>query len=241
MVKQTQNDILDMLIGSGSDLSEYLTPEGDVIGFSAYRPMDPTIDFLGDNVVDPLNVALCQDIQETPEPSAEVEVEHLQFTFDPSETSIELLKLIAETSSGEGNTSPLEQVLELDDEEEETTAEEVVSPLLKAELKTRIRKRRQVEGKEEITQLFVEPEPEKLTDEEEKRRIERREKNKLAAQKCRSKKRKVADSLEEETERLEEKQGRLKEEIQRLRDERDHLAELVKVHSSVCPKMKCSK
>ncbi|XP_033735921.1 basic leucine zipper (bZIP) transcription factor atfB-like isoform X2 [Pecten maximus] len=241
MVKQTQNDILDMLIGSGSDLSEFLTPEGDVIGFSAYRPMDPTMDFLDDNIVDPLNVALCQDIQEIPEPSAEIEVEQLQFTFDPSETSIELLKLIASTSGTEDNMSPLDQISELNEYEEETEGDEVVSPLVKAEIKNRIRKRRQVEGKEELTELFVEPEPEQLTEEEEKKRIERREKNKLAAQKCRSKKRKVADCLEEETEKLEEKQERLKDEVRRLRDERDHLMELVKVHSSVCPKMKCSK
>ncbi|XP_060077121.1 uncharacterized protein LOC132556703 [Ylistrum balloti] len=242
MVKQTQNDILDMLIGSGSDLSEYLTPEGDVIGYSAYRTMDSTMDFLDDNVVDPMNVALCQDIQETPEPSAEIEVEQLQFTFDPSETSIELLKLITNTSENEDNPSPsLESVSDWNEVGAETEVEEIVSPILKAEINNRIRKRRRVEGKEELTELFVEPPPEQLTEEEERKRIERREKNKLAAQKCRSKKRKVADTLEAETEKLEEKQEKLKDEIQRLRDERDHLMELVKVHSSVCPKMKSSK
>ncbi|OWF50321.1 chromatin assembly factor 1 subunit A-like isoform X2 [Mizuhopecten yessoensis] len=243
MVKQTQNDILDMLIGSGSDLSEYLTPAGDVIGFSSYRPMDSSMDFLEDNVSEPLDVALCQDIQVAPDASAEVEVEveQLQFTFDPSETSIEILKLIAASSAGEGNMSPLDNMSEWSDRTEDTEVDELVSPLVKAEIKNRIRKRRQYEGKDEITELFVEPEPEKLTEEEEMRRIERREKNKLAAQKCRSKKRKVADTLEEETDRLEEKQEKLKDEVRRLREERDHLTELVNVHSSVCPRMKCPK
>lgn len=59
----------------------------------------------------------------------------------------------------------------------------------------------------------------------------------MAAQKCRSKKRKLADTLEEETMKLEEKQEKLQEEVQKLREEREHLMELLKIHSQVCPKM----
>lgn len=108
-----------------------------------------------------------------------------------------------------------------------------LSPLLKQEIKQKIKNRRRAEGKEEIRIEFKEPSPERvstitmnlvdqywccytsrtsfesiggyilvflwlqLTEEEEERRRVKREKNKMAAQKCRSKKRKLADTLEE--------------------------------------------
>lgn len=112
-----------------------------------------------------------------------------------------------------------------------------LSPLLKEEIKHKIKSRRRAEGKEEIRIEFKEPSPERLTEEEEERRRMKREKNKMAAQKCRSKKRKLADTLEEETMKLEEKQEKLQEQVQQLREEREHLIELLKIHSQVCPKM----
>lgn len=112
-----------------------------------------------------------------------------------------------------------------------------LNPLLKQEIKQKIKNRRRAEGKEEIRIEFKEPSPERLTEEEEERRRVKREKNKMAAQKCRSKKRKLADTLEEETMKLEEKQEKLQEEVQKLREEREHLMELLKIHSQVCPKM----
>lgn len=112
-----------------------------------------------------------------------------------------------------------------------------LSPLLKEEIKHKIKSRRRAEGKEEIRVEFKEPSPERLTEEEEERRRIKREKNKMAAQKCRSKKRKLADTLEEETIKLEEKQEKLQEQVQQLREEREHLIELLKIHSQVCPKM----
>lgn len=112
-----------------------------------------------------------------------------------------------------------------------------LSPLLKEEIKHKIKSRRKAEGKEEIRVEFKEPSPERLTEEEEERRRVKREKNKMAAQKCRSKKRKLADTLEEETMKLEEKQEKLQEQVQQLREEREHLMELLKIHSQVCPKM----
>ncbi|XP_022335006.2 uncharacterized protein LOC111131663 isoform X3 [Crassostrea virginica] len=112
-----------------------------------------------------------------------------------------------------------------------------LSPLLKEEIKHKIKRRRMAEGKEEIRVEFKEPSPEKLTKEEEEHRRIKREKNKLAAQKCRSKKRKLADTLEEETMKLEERQEKLQEQVQKLREEREHLMDLLKIHSQVCPKM----
>lgn len=42
----------------------------------------------------------------------------------------------------------------------------------------------------------------------------------------------------QETEKLENKQDSLIQEIEKLRQEKEQLEELVKIHSSVCPKMK---
>jgi len=51
MVKQTRKDALDILIGSGSDLAELLTPDREVIGFQALRDLDmESMDFLADGL-----------------------------------------------------------------------------------------------------------------------------------------------------------------------------------------------
>ncbi|XP_076464773.1 uncharacterized protein LOC143296628 [Babylonia areolata] len=66
---------------------------------------------------------------------------------------------------------------------------------------------------------------------------EKREKNRLAAQKSRDKKRDRREKLEQHVCRLEERQERLRQEVRRLRDERETLQDLMAVHSTVCPHM----
>ena len=68
--------------------------------------------------------------------------------------------------------------------------------------------------------------------------LEKREKNRLAARKCRNKKRDKTESLLKDVSRLEEKQERIKQEVQRLRDERETLEEIINVHGMVCPKIR---
>jgi hypothetical protein len=41
----------------------------------------------------------------------------------------------------------------------------------------------------------------------------------------------------QETMRLEEKQEKLQQQVQKLREEREHLLDILKIHSQVCPKM----
>lgn len=43
--------------------------------------------------------------------------------------------------------------------------------------------------------------------------------------------------LLQETLRLEEKQEKLQEQVQKLREEREHLLDILNIHSQVCPKM----
>ncbi|XP_076442966.1 uncharacterized protein LOC143281606 [Babylonia areolata] len=68
--------------------------------------------------------------------------------------------------------------------------------------------------------------------------LEKREKNRVAAQKCRNKKREKTETLEKSVSRLEQRQERLKEEVQKLRDERETLEEIINVHGMFCPKIR---
>ncbi|XP_076129011.1 fos-related antigen 2-like isoform X1 [Alosa pseudoharengus] len=70
-------------------------------------------------------------------------------------------------------------------------------------------------------------------EEEEKQRL-RRERNKLAAAKCRNRRRELTDLLQGETDRLEQEQASLHQQVDSLRDERARLELLLTTHSSVC-------
>ncbi|XP_050407074.1 cyclic AMP-dependent transcription factor ATF-3 [Patella vulgata] len=122
---------------------------------------------------------------------------------------------------------------------EERQTEDPMLDLVKGELKHRIRSRRHASGQEDIVVDFAaEAKEEMLTGEEEERRQLRREKNRVAAQKCRGKKRERADNLEGAVARLENKQSRISAEIAKLQNEKEHLEDLISVHQTVCPKMK---
>ncbi|XP_067681911.1 cyclic AMP-dependent transcription factor ATF-3-like isoform X2 [Haliotis asinina] len=115
-----------------------------------------------------------------------------------------------------------------------------VTDVVKGSLKSRIHAKRLASGQEEIVVNFDKSTAPKepLTDEALQLHLERKEKNRVAAQKCRNKKRERAEHLENDINRLENKQDHLKEEIQRLQDEREHLEEVINIHSVVCPKIR---
>ncbi|XP_069811582.1 fos-related antigen 2 isoform X1 [Dendropsophus ebraccatus] len=70
-------------------------------------------------------------------------------------------------------------------------------------------------------------------EEEEKRRI-RRERNKLAAAKCRNRRRELTDKLQAETEKLEQEKSGLQKEIAELQKEKDKLEFMLVAHSPMC-------
>ncbi|KAG8431941.1 hypothetical protein GDO86_019173 [Hymenochirus boettgeri] len=70
-------------------------------------------------------------------------------------------------------------------------------------------------------------------EEEEKRRV-RRERNKLAAAKCRNRRRELTDKLQAETEKLEQEKSGLQKEIAELQKEKDKLEFMLVAHSSMC-------
>ncbi|XP_060101229.1 fos-related antigen 2 isoform X1 [Heteronotia binoei] len=70
-------------------------------------------------------------------------------------------------------------------------------------------------------------------EEEEKRRI-RRERNKLAAAKCRNRRRELTEKLQAETEELEEEKSLLQKEIAELEKEKEKLKFMLMAHSPMC-------
>ncbi|XP_048735544.2 uncharacterized protein LOC125650992 isoform X3 [Ostrea edulis] len=261
MVKQDRVDILDLFLESGVDIGQFLSEESQpfsnprVVMDNVIPPFNQT-DVQPDNNLDNAlyseadfqlndNVTSMVDVNEQDtsvpvieDPIVEVIIESSQTPTSSYECSSEGFQHLEENVSTHFPFDDLDPSQNFFAEEVSQTDLDIdLSPLLKEGIKHKIKSRRIAEGKEEIRVEFKEPSPERLTPEEEERRRIKREKNKLAAQKCRSKKRKLGDTLEEETLKLEEKQEKLQEQVQKLREEREHLLDILKIHSQVCPKM----
>ncbi|XP_077148338.1 basic leucine zipper transcriptional factor ATF-like 3 isoform X2 [Ranitomeya variabilis] len=71
------------------------------------------------------------------------------------------------------------------------------------------------------------------------RKVRRREKNRVAAQRSRKKQTQKADKLHEEYEGLEQENSSLKKEIGKLTDELKHLSQILKDHEQICPYLHC--
>ncbi|XP_063732387.1 fos-related antigen 1a isoform X2 [Eleginops maclovinus] len=75
---------------------------------------------------------------------------------------------------------------------------------------------------------------EHLSHEELERRRIRRERNKLAAAKCRNRRRELTDTLQNETDILEDEKSKLKKEIADLQKEKDKLELVLEAHRPIC-------
>uniref|UniRef100_A0A8C6Y4W3 FOS like 1, AP-1 transcription factor subunit n=1 Tax=Naja naja TaxID=35670 RepID=A0A8C6Y4W3_NAJNA len=73
-----------------------------------------------------------------------------------------------------------------------------------------------------------------LTPEEEERRRLRRERNKMAAAKCRNRRKELTDTLQAETDQLEAEQTGLRKEIAELQKQKDRLELVLEAHRPVC-------
>ncbi|XP_068619060.1 transcription factor kayak isoform X2 [Battus philenor] len=76
--------------------------------------------------------------------------------------------------------------------------------------------------------------PQDLTPEEEERRKIRRERNKMAAARCRKRRLDHTNELQEETDKLEEKKQSLQDEIRKLKADHEHLQALLQNHLQSC-------
>lgn len=77
--------------------------------------------------------------------------------------------------------------------------------------------------------------PQDLTPEEEERRKIRRERNKMAAARCRKRRLDHTNELQDETDKLEEKKQLLQEEIRKLNSDREQLEAILQSHLLSCP------
>ncbi|KAG7225799.1 hypothetical protein INR49_014450 [Caranx melampygus] len=75
---------------------------------------------------------------------------------------------------------------------------------------------------------------EHLSHEELERRRIRRERNKLAAAKCRNRRRELTDTLQNETDQLEDEKSRLQKEIAELQKEKEKLELVLEAHRPIC-------
>ncbi|XP_071963202.1 uncharacterized protein [Antedon mediterranea] len=107
-------------------------------------------------------------------------------------------------------------------------------PLIKEELKWKIQSQRLAKGKETLTVEEWKMREDKLTEEEMAKRNDRRMRNKLAAAKCRQKKRDRSALLSEKIDELDEQQKRLKTDLTSLRSEKEHLLSLLQDHIPTC-------
>ncbi|CAJ1078074.1 proto-oncogene c-Fos [Xyrichtys novacula] len=74
----------------------------------------------------------------------------------------------------------------------------------------------------------------KASKEEEERRRIRRERNKIAAAKCRNRRRELIDTLQAETDQLEEEKSALQTEIEDLLREKERLEQALAIHKPCC-------
>ncbi|XP_022105174.1 cyclic AMP-dependent transcription factor ATF-3-like [Acanthaster planci] len=110
-----------------------------------------------------------------------------------------------------------------------------LSPLIKEELRTTIRNRRINSGKSDDLSYDDPPKPQyKLTKEEEEKRQVRRDRNRIAAAKCRQKRKQETMELSLESEKLQTTNARLREEIEKLQHEKETLIKLINSHRPTC-------
>ncbi|XP_078063166.1 fos-related antigen 2-like isoform X2 [Mustelus asterias] len=75
---------------------------------------------------------------------------------------------------------------------------------------------------------------EELSPEEEERKRLRRERNKLAAAKCRNRRKELTDKLQSETDQLEDVKSGLQKEIAELQKEKERLEFVLEAHQPIC-------
>lgn len=93
-----------------------------------------------------------------------------EVVFDPTETSYDILNMSSTTSNSYNSDYTLtpssslgSPEVDISETERETDMDVPVSPLLKLDLKNKIKLRRMAQGKHNIDVLFEQPEPERVS------------------------------------------------------------------------------
>ncbi|XP_076073482.1 uncharacterized protein LOC143045069 [Mytilus galloprovincialis] len=91
-----------------------------------------------------------------------------------------------------------------------------ILPFIKAELRCKIQRKRLSQGLQQLQADFTEKQPAILTKVEHEQQIIRKERNKIAARKCRQRKRQITSLLQEKIRELADENKQLKERIRCL-------------------------
>ncbi|XP_067011876.1 activating transcription factor 3 isoform X2 [Anabrus simplex] len=142
------------------------------------------------------------------------------------------------SSSGSGAGSPLgSPVGSISTPSVQHTCSQLIKEGLKLTIQTKRRNTgRAVDADLEAGGAAKMTKKEELTAEDEERRRRRRERNKIAATKCRLKKRERTVNLVQESEILETQNHDLKSQIQELETQRRRLMDMLNMHSPTCMK-----
>ncbi|KAJ8270677.1 hypothetical protein GJAV_G00117910 [Gymnothorax javanicus] len=117
------------------------------------------------------------------------------------------------------------------------------TPLVKEELRFAIQNKRLSNGLGSVMSDSISsssdrssepPVKKELTTEENERRKRRRERNKIAAAKCRNKKKEKTDGLQKESEKLESINAELKAQIEELKSQKQQLVYMLNLHRPTC-------
>ncbi|XP_043075902.1 cyclic AMP-dependent transcription factor ATF-3 [Puntigrus tetrazona] len=116
------------------------------------------------------------------------------------------------------------------------------TPLVKEELRYAIQNKRLSNGMSTLTtdRACTERPTElpvmkrEVAPEESERRKRRRERNKIAAAKCRNKKKEKTDNLQKESEKLESINAELKAQIEELKNQKQQLVYMLNLHRPTC-------
>lgn len=117
--------------------------------------------------------------------------------------------------------------------------EEHIRPLIKEELRYSIQSKRMAKGLPDIVNIdhketVLDTWLGVVSPETRKKRERRRERNKIAAAKCRFKKKLLSEKLEQESERLETLNYQLQREVRQLHDEKEKLVYILNMHMPTC-------
>ncbi|KAI1897541.1 hypothetical protein AGOR_G00084330 [Albula goreensis] len=118
------------------------------------------------------------------------------------------------------------------------------TPLVKEELRFAIQSKRLSNGLSTVMSDCVSSSSERpavlptvkkeITPEENERKKRRRERNKIAAAKCRNKKKEKTDCLQKESEKLESINAELKAQIEELKSQKQQLVYMLNLHRPTC-------
>ncbi|NXQ26088.1 ATF3 factor, partial [Alaudala cheleensis] len=117
-----------------------------------------------------------------------------------------------------------------------------LTPLVKEELRFAIQNKRQFHRmSSNLDTVTVSERPveasmmkTEFSPEEDERKKRRRERNKIAAAKCRNKKKEKTECLQKESEKLETINAELKAQIEELKNEKQHLIYMLNLHRPTC-------